>query len=148
MYVTTSGRYGSFETEAQAVAAGYKALGITATPTIMELTEAYATDCAHGRDCRKSHAELLAAVRSVEPAWVPVTEALLNSQEPWLYEPMWIALKGGRVVVGRYEWRQGRNPDRFYSDGSGDHWAYEASHVAKFSVPKSPEHAASVPVAA
>lgn len=37
-----------------------------ATQTIMELTEAYATDCAHGRDCRNSHAELLVAVQALE----------------------------------------------------------------------------------
>lgn len=81
----------------------------------------------------------LIAQKRVEPGWVPVTEALLNAQEPWLYEPMWIALKGGRVVTGRYEWRQGRNPDRFYADGAGDYWAYDASHVAPFTAPASPE---------
>jgi hypothetical protein len=71
-------------------------------------------------------------------AWVPVTETLLNEQHPWLYKTMWIAMKDGRVLTGRYEWRQGRNPDRFYPDGAGDEWAYDASHVMPLQAPAHP----------
>jgi hypothetical protein len=75
----------------------------------------------------------------VQPvAWVPVTETLLHEQHAWLYETMWIAMKDGRVLKGRYEWRQGRKPDRFYSDGAGDEWAYDASHVMPLQAPAHP----------
>jgi hypothetical protein len=75
----------------------------------------------------------------VQPvAWVPVTETLLHEQHAWLYETMWIAMKDGRVLKGRYEWRQGRKPDRFYSDGAGDEWAYAASHVMPLQAPAHP----------
>lgn len=74
----------------------------------------------------------------IEAVWVPVTEALLNEQHPWLYKTMWIAMKDGRVLKGRYEWRQGRNPDRLYSDGPGDEWAYDASYVMPLQAPAHP----------
>jgi hypothetical protein len=70
-------------------------------------------------------------------AWVPVTKELLQAQHPWLYKPMWIAMKDGSILMGRYEWRQGRNPDRFLSDGV-DEWAYDASHVMPLLVPAHP----------
>jgi hypothetical protein len=71
-------------------------------------------------------------------AWVPITETLMNEQHPWLYKTMWITMKDGRVLTGRYEWRQGRNPDRFYPDGAGDEWAYDASHVIPLQAPAHP----------
>ena len=69
--------------------------------------------------------------------WVPVTQSLLNEQHPWLYQPMWIAMKGGVVVQGYYEWRQGRNPDRFITD-LGDEWAFNADCVMPMVKPTPP----------
>ena len=69
--------------------------------------------------------------------WVPVTQKLLNEQHPWLYQPMWIAMKGGVVVQGYYEWRQGRNPDRFITD-LGDEWAFNADFVMPITKPAPP----------
>ena len=69
--------------------------------------------------------------------WVPVTQKLLNEQHPWLYQPMWIAMKGGVVVQGYYEWRQGRNPDRFITD-LGDEWAFNADFVMPITKPTPP----------
>lgn len=45
---------------------GVTHLKVMPAPIIMELVEAYATDCANGRDCRKSHAALLEAVKVLE----------------------------------------------------------------------------------
>ena len=69
--------------------------------------------------------------------WLPVTQNLLNEQHPWLYQPMWIAMKGGVVVQGYYEWRQGRNPDRFITD-LGDEWAFNADFVMPITKPTPP----------
>ena len=69
--------------------------------------------------------------------WVPVTQSLLNEQHPWLYQPMWIAMKGGVVVQGYYAWRQGRNPDRFITD-LGDEWAFNADCVMPMVKPTPP----------
>ena len=72
--------------------------------------------------------------------WVPVTQALLNEQQPWMYEPIWIALKNGKVVQGYYEWRQGQKPDRFITD-NGDEWALDADYVMPISKPAPPQPA-------
>lgn len=72
-------------------------------------------------------------------AWVPVTQALLNEQHDWLYRPMWIARKDGTVLTGHYEWRQGRNPDRFYTEAGGDEWAFDATHVMPIVPPTAPK---------
>ena len=69
--------------------------------------------------------------------WVPVTQSLLNEQHPWLYQSMWIAMKGEVVVQGYYEWRQGRNPDRFITD-LGDEWAFNADFVMPITKPTPP----------
>ena len=83
-------------------------------------------------------AQRLAQPEQEPVEWVPVTETLLHEQHSWLYKTMWIAMKDGRVLRGRYEWRQGRNPDRFYADGAGDEWAYDASHVMPSQAPAHP----------
>lgn len=72
------------------------------------------------------------------PRWVPVTQELLNNQHPWLYEPMWLATKGGTVLQGYYEWRQGWNPDRFVADGF-DHWAFDFAYVMPIVKPAPPD---------
>lgn len=69
--------------------------------------------------------------------WVPVTRALLNGQHPWLYHPMWIAMKDGKVLQGHYKWRQGRYPDRFLTD-AGDEWAFDAAYVMPMVKPAPP----------
>jgi hypothetical protein len=74
----------------------------------------------------------------VPAGWVPLTEKLINSQEPWLYEPCWLAFPSGAVLKGVYEWRQGRDPDRFYTDGGGDYWAFDATHVMPVALPEHP----------
>lgn len=74
-----------------------------------------------------------------EPKWIPVTQELLNEQHEWLHKPMWIALKNGPVIIGKYEWRQGWNPDRFVGEEYGDLWAFEASHVMELTPPTRPE---------
>ena len=71
--------------------------------------------------------------------WAPVTQALLNEQHPWLYEPMWIAMKDGRVLTGHYQWCQGRYPDQFVCDGAGNEWALDASHVMPLIKPAHPD---------
>ena len=43
--------------------------------------------------------------------WIKVTEALLAEQPDWLYKPLWVS-RDGVVESGRYEWREGRFPDR------------------------------------
>lgn len=83
-----------------------------------------------------------AALSAAPTAWVPVTQELLESQEPWLYTPCWLALNGGSVLQGYYEWRQGRNPDRFCTNGGGDLWAFDVSHVMPI---KPPAHPSSEP---
>ena len=101
-----------------------------------------------GRDVETDHGSaLLHALEGVTspPAqrkpltdeWVPVTEKLLNEQHPWLYQPMWIVMKGAVVVQGYYEWRQGRNPDRFITD-LGDEWAFNADFVMPITKPTPP----------
>lgn len=71
------------------------------------------------------------------PEWIPVTQELLNAQHPWLYKPMWIAMKGGVVVQGYYEWRQGQKPDRFITD-LGNEWALNADYVMPIVKPEPP----------
>lgn len=64
------------------------------------------------------------------PGWVPITKALLASQEPWLYEPCWLATKNGtHIDQGVYEWRQGQNPDRFRTPEGDDIWAFDVDYV-------------------
>lgn len=71
------------------------------------------------------------------PDWQEVTESLLSDLPR---DPMyWIALTNGTVTHGTYEWRQGRKPDRFILPGDGDIWAFEASHICKFSPPPPPK---------
>ena len=77
------------------------------------------------------------------PAWVEVTPDLLAEQHPWLYSPMWVALKSGRVCMATYEWRQGRNPDRLVGPDIGDEWAFNATHVMPVNPPEAPAIAAS-----
>ena len=65
------------------------------------------------------------------PEWIPVTQALLDAQHPWLYQPMWIVMKHCShlsLIQGHYEWRQGRYPDRFLTD-IGNVWAFDCTHV-------------------
>jgi len=71
-------------------------------------------------------------------AWAPVTKELLNEQHPWLYQPMWIAMKDGTVTQGYYEWRQGRNPDRLRA-GMRDEWAFDAAYVMPIVKPTHPD---------
>ena len=77
----------------------------------------------------------------VPDCWVQVTQQLLNSQEPWLYKPCWLAFPSWAVAQGVYEWRQGRNPDRFFSVEVGDVWAFDVSHVMPISTPPHPSKA-------
>ena len=72
-----------------------------------------------------------------QPAWVPMTQALLSEQHPWLYRPMWIAMDGV-VLQGCYEWRQGRRPDRLLTD-AGDEWAFDAVYVMPIVQPTHPD---------
>jgi hypothetical protein len=104
-----------------------------------------------GRDCigialdiADELAPLYAAPAAPAPVqWVPVTEALFTSQADWLYEPMWIALKDGRVTTGVYEWRQGRGPDRLIGPEVGDEWAFNATHLMPLKKPEPSAIAAS-----
>ena len=68
--------------------------------------------------------------------WVPITAELLNATD--YDQVLWIACKDGSVVSGKYEWRQGHNPDRFIETGSGDMWAYDATHIKLFLKPTHP----------
>lgn len=70
--------------------------------------------------------------------WVEVTETLLYAQHDWLYKPMWIAMPNGHVTTGYYEWRQGRNPNRFITDDLGDMHALQAAFVMPMTKPKAP----------
>ena len=81
---------------------------------------------------------LYAAPAAPTPAWVEVTPALLAEQHPWLYSPVWVALKSGRVCMATYEWRQGRNPDRLVGPDIGDEWAFNATHVMPVNPPAAP----------
>jgi Lar family restriction alleviation protein len=79
--------------------------------------------------------------RAMQPTgWVEVTQSLLNSQPNWIYRTIWIAMKDGRVLTGRYTWRQGRNPERFVTEGGWDEWALDASHVMPMAIPAHPRH--------
>lgn len=90
------------------------------------------------------HGELITALRAalaqpdVPDGWVPVTQELLNAQPDWIYEPMWISLKNGPVVQGHYEWRQGHNPDRIYTN-CGEWWAFDAAFFMPLTVPAAPK---------
>jgi hypothetical protein len=86
----------------------------------------------------KFRAEIERLRADAAPAWVAVTQELLNSQEPWLYSPMWIALKDGLVVTGYYEWQQGRCPDRLITNQRGNIAAFNATHVMPVLVPSTP----------
>ena len=81
------------------------------------------------------------------PDWVPVTQQLFNSQEPWLYKTCWLAFPSGAVLTGVYEWRQGRNPDRFISNEIGDVWAFDVSHVMPVTPPPHPAMLSAAPAA-
>lgn len=73
-----------------------------------------------------------------QPVWLPVTKELLAYQPPWIYKPMWIAMKHGeRLIQGYYEWQQGRYPDRFLTD-IGNVWAFDATHVMPIVQPEPP----------
>ena len=76
--------------------------------------------------------------QGVPANWVPITQDLLDAQEPWLYKPCWLALKSGVVEQGVYEWRQGRNPDRFRTLDGGDIWALDAAYAMPMEAPKHP----------
>ena len=68
--------------------------------------------------------------------WGPLTPARLSSEEfDGLY---WLALKGGDVVVGEYEWRQGWSPDGFNTQGQGRVSAGDVTHIARFEKPSPP----------
>jgi hypothetical protein len=51
---------------------------------------------------------------------------------------MWLATKGGTVLQGYYEWRQGGNPDRFITD-DGDDWAFDFAYVMPMVKPTHPD---------
>jgi len=78
---------------------------------------------------------------AVPDGWSPVTQELLDSQEPWLYKPCWLAIPSGGVLQGYYEWRQGRKPDRFYTNDGGDLWALDVLYVMPINPPASPSAA-------
>jgi hypothetical protein len=78
------------------------------------------------------------AEQPAQRTWMPITKELLNEQHPWLYQPMWIAMKDGTVIQGYYEWRQGRNPDRFRT-GMRDEWAFDAAYVMPIVKPTHPD---------
>lgn len=86
------------------------------------------------------HLFSLEAQQVAVPAWVPMTVELLNSQEPWLYQPIWIAGEFG-VEQATYEWRQGRYPHCFdTSDGHGRGLS-EITHAMPVEIPASPQGA-------
>lgn len=69
--------------------------------------------------------------------WLEVTPELLSDM-PSCETKYWIALKDGSVEVGKYEWWQGREPDRFILNDRYDIWAYEASHIRLYNPPTHP----------
>lgn len=70
--------------------------------------------------------------------WVKVTEKMLARQPDWLYQPLWVC-SDGVVRSGEYEWRQGRNPDRFYCEGGWDIHALDNCYVMPLVKPAPPE---------
>lgn len=79
----------------------------------------------------------LGAAQMKAGQWQAVTAKLMSSGEV----PdglLWIALEDGRVVMGRYEWRQGRNPDRFKGDEVGDISVFDATHIMEVERPVAP----------
>jgi hypothetical protein len=74
------------------------------------------------------------------PAWVPMTEKLLNTQEPWLYQPIWIAGAFG-VEQATYEWRQGRNPHCFDTTDGDCRDLSEITHAMPIVIPAAPQGA-------
>lgn len=68
--------------------------------------------------------------------WVKVTGELLLEQPAWLYQPLWVSCSGV-VDSGRYEWRQGRYPDRIHCDSNGDLHALEC-HIMPLVKPEPP----------
>jgi hypothetical protein len=60
------------------------------------------------------------AIRALIPVqhnWIKLTNETVGKQEPWLYGELWVEWNGEVHAGGRYEWRQGSNPDRIYVGG-------------------------------
>ena len=72
------------------------------------------------------------------PAWVPVTESLLASEPNWLSGPLWVAGRYG-VSQATYEWRQGRYPHCFDTDGNGALGLDSVTHVMPCLKPAAPQ---------
>lgn len=116
------------------------------TEAVMSLIEENHRLLAANRDCMDNFDALKADYDALklqyesltQDAWVPITEKLIDEKPDWLYNPMWLAEKGGRILQGRYEWRQGRFPDRFFTD-AGDFWVFEIAYVMPLVKPTHPQ---------
>lgn len=72
------------------------------------------------------------ALCEAEPvAWCPVAEADLHGES-------WLALADGSVLVGTYEWRQGRHPDGWNTATVGRIYLHEVTHCAPYKPPAHP----------
>jgi hypothetical protein len=88
-------------------------------------------------------AALTAAPQAPAPAlnagvvqWEPLTQDRLSSEEfDGVY---WLAIKGGGVVAGEYEWRQGWAPHGFNTQDQGRLGIGEVTHTARFVKPQPP----------
>lgn len=73
-----------------------------------------------------------------DDSWIPITKEFLLEQEPWIYKGCWIADKKGNVILSKYEWIPGRNPDRFHLGDDDWAWAFNYTHIKELEMPEPP----------
>lgn len=79
---------------------------------------------------------------SGEPvAWAPIESVRLDELDGL----QWLALTDGQVIAGKYEWRQGRNPDGFETVGAGRIGLAYVTHCMPYAAPQHPSVAAPQP---
>jgi hypothetical protein len=72
--------------------------------------------------------------------WIAVSKKLLEEQPDWLYQPLWISTADG-VFAAQYEWRQGRYPHQFDTEGAGSFTIPDVTHAMPLVKPCGPKKA-------
>lgn len=77
----------------------------------------------------------LARIPQATVDWRPAADVIAADDQ---HGRSWLALNWGDVVIGTYEWRQGRSPDGWNTDGSGRLSLSDVTHCAPFCAPLHP----------
>jgi hypothetical protein len=70
--------------------------------------------------------------------WKVLTPELLSDISQMSARKYWVADLKGDVLIGMYEWTQGRNPDGFATECGGRIGAREVTHIMPFNPPAAP----------